>query len=234
VHLLFPDPVTHLADIRVAHMEAKAVVPAGGIECPVPISKVAKDSSGTTVTTVNSGQNFSFVISIPKDADALKGSGCDFLIKSVVDTVVTKSGSAKATFNGADHGGVVSNGGSTVTWTNVGTYHPGDPPILLTINASASGGAGVLEDTVVPTITLVNCNAGPTNSDLVQTFNFVGQALGGPFVLATSVGGPAVAPARLATTGEQPWIPVVGGGLLLGAMALWRGRRRLHPVKVKQ
>src|SRR5205807_6402431 len=157
----------------------------------------------------------------------------DFRIDKVVDTVVTKSGSAKATFTGADHGGVVSNGGSTVTWTNVGTYHPGDPPFLLAISAHASGGAGVIEDTVTPTITLVNCSAGPTNSDLVQTVNFVGQALGGPFVLATSVGGPKVAPAALAATGEQPWIPVVGGGLLLGAMALWRGRRRLHAVRVK-
>ena len=52
--------------------------------------------------------------------------------------------------------------------------------------------------------------------------------------LRTGIGGPKVAPATVAATGEQPWIPVVGGGLLLGAMVLWRGRRRLHAVRVKQ
>ncbi|MBV9412334.1 MAG: LPXTG cell wall anchor domain-containing protein, partial [Acidimicrobiia bacterium] len=41
----------------------------------------------------------------------------------------------------------------------------------------------------------------------------------------------AVLPARLAETGQKdPWLPVLGGGLLLGALALMRSRRRLQGV----
>jgi LPXTG-motif cell wall-anchored protein len=37
---------------------------------------------------------------------------------------------------------------------------------------------------------------------------------------------------QLATTGQKyPWLPVLGGGLLLGALALMRSRRRLQEVQ---
>ena len=41
--------------------------------------------------------------------------------------------------------------------------------------------------------------------------------------------GRQVAAGTLSTTGlSQPWLPVLGGGLLLGALGLIRSRRRLH------
>ena len=54
------------------------------------------------------------------------------------------------------------------------------------------------------------------------------------FVNGPNVKAAAVQPARLAETGQkQPWLPVVGGGLLLGSLALMRSRRRLLEARTK-
>ncbi len=36
IKLLVPDPTSHLADVRIGHMEAQANVPAGGVKCAAP------------------------------------------------------------------------------------------------------------------------------------------------------------------------------------------------------
>jgi LPXTG-motif cell wall-anchored protein len=64
---------------------------------------------------------------------------------------------------------------------------------------------------------------------ITGTANLVGAAVKGTAsVQGPKVNAAAVQPARLAETGQkQPWLPVAGGGLLLGALALMRSRRRL-------
>src|SRR5207253_1391741 len=52
----------HLADLRIGHMETVAKVPAGGIDCPIPVKKTANPDP------VNAGQDFTWTISIPTDA----------------------------------------------------------------------------------------------------------------------------------------------------------------------
>jgi len=246
VGLVNPDtPVAdvQIAGVRLGHMETSVKVPAGGIECPIPVSKTASPDP------VNAGQNFTWTITIPTSSGALAGTDCDLLNISATDVATVLSGSPVANITGVSNGGTPSTGtvstghNFSTAWANLGNYHPGDPPIVVTISGTIPGnsGAGVLQNTVNVSATLGNCKGGAAGQDIVGNATVTGTALlngaavkGSAIVSGPKVGGPAVAPARLAETGEQPWIPVVGGGLLLGAMALWRGRRRLHPVRVKQ
>jgi hypothetical protein len=230
------------ANIRLGHMEGKVVAPPGGLECPIPVSKTANPDP------VNAGQDFTWTVTVP--SVPIPELACDLTNIKATDTAKVLSGTPSATISGASNGGVVSGNTvsgantATITWANLGNFHPGDPPLVFTISGHipATSGAGVLQNTVKVTATLGKCTGGAAGTDFVNnaTVNGSATAINGAAVLGTAtvngpkVGGPAVAPARLATTGEQPWIPAVGGGLLLGAMALWRGRRRLHAVRVKQ
>ncbi|MBV9040913.1 MAG: hypothetical protein JOZ68_07900, partial [Acidimicrobiia bacterium] len=52
IKLLVTDPTSHLADLRIGHMESKAQVPAGGVNCPAaPVQQTTTTSSSTTSTT---------------------------------------------------------------------------------------------------------------------------------------------------------------------------------------
>ena len=91
------------------------------------------------------------------------------------------------------------------------------------------------------TASLGNCKGGAVGQDIVGTAtikgtaNLVGAAVKGTaFVNGPNVKAAAVQPARLAETGQKdPWLPVVGGGLLLGSLALMRSRRRLLEIRHK-
>jgi LPXTG-motif cell wall-anchored protein len=226
-------------DLRVAHMEAKSVVPAGGVECPIPVSKTA------TPDPVTAGQDFTWTISIPSSIDAFKGIDCDLLNIKATDTARVVSGSPTANITSVSNGGspqtgTVSTGKTfTTSWANLGNYKKGDPPIQVTIKGHipTNSGAGVLENVVNVSASLGNCKGGAAGQDLIGNAAVNGRAStlnGGAVVGAAKVSGPnvkaaAVAPQRLAETGQkQPWLPVAGGGLLLGALALMRSRRRLH------
>jgi LPXTG-motif cell wall-anchored protein len=114
---------------------------------------------------------------------------------------------------------------------------------VITISGAipANSGAGVIQNTVNVTATLGNCKGGAAGQDIVGTAtingtaNVVGASVkGSAFVNGPNVKSAAVQPARLAETGQnQPWLPVVGGGLLLGSLALMRSRRKLLVARSK-
>jgi LPXTG-motif cell wall-anchored protein len=243
ITLVVPATGQHIGEVRVGHMESKSVAPVGGVECPIPVTKTANPDP------VNAGQSFTWTITIPSAADSLAGTDCDLLNIKATDVAKVLSGSPSAVVSGASNGGVVDSNTvsgtktANIHWDNLGTYHPGDPPKVVTITGSipATSGAGVLQNTVNVTATLGNCKGGAAGNDIVGTAtisgtaNLVGAAVKGTaFVNGPKVGGPQVQPARLAETGQnQPLLPVAGGGLLLGALALMRSRRRLHAIRVK-
>src|SRR5205823_11239629 len=101
ITLLIPGTNTHLAELRLGHMETKAVVPAGGIDCPIPVSKTASPNPATA------GQDVTWTISIPTDATSLVGDDCDLTNISAVDTAKVLSGSPSATISSADHVGAI-------------------------------------------------------------------------------------------------------------------------------
>ena len=163
------------ADIRIGHMEGSAKAAAGGIDCPLPVSKTANVSS---VTAGPSG-NVTYTITIPSSIADFNDIACDLQNISADDTAsVQPPGGAVMNLTSADHGGVIDRKqvGPTVGqtghigWANLGNYKKGSPPIVLRST-------------------------------------------------------------RLRT--HLPWLPVAGGGLLLGALGLIRGRRRLHAAEVK-
>src|SRR5207248_3429083 len=66
----------------------------------------------------------------------------------------------------ASSGGVIS-GGDTVTWANLGTDKPGDPPIVLSagLKVPSDSAAGKITDTATATAVLGNCKANdPANA----------------------------------------------------------------------
>ena len=69
-------------------MESKAVVPAGGIKCGIPVSK-----TGTPASVV-AGQNqtVNYTITVPSDIEAFKAVACDLINIKVVDVTTAEPG----------------------------------------------------------------------------------------------------------------------------------------------
>jgi hypothetical protein len=141
-------------DVRIGHLEASVAVPAGGVRCPVPVSKVVDKDP------VDPGEQFTFTITIPDRSDALAGLACDLASLSAVDVVSADPG---VTFSllSASGGGVIE--GNIVNWPELGDYHPGDPPIVLTLTGmmAADSEPGALSDTVRVNAGLTRCQGLP-------------------------------------------------------------------------
>jgi hypothetical protein len=209
------------ADIRIGHMEGAAIAPSGGVKCNVPVSKVG------TPDPVTAGQPFTININIPSDTGIFQTLfGCDLIGIKVVDTHEVQSGSPTFNITGASNGGVISQNGNTtvITWDNVGNYHIGDPPIVLTVsgNIPSTSSAGVLKDTANVTASLGNCNGTGGGEDIV------GQAVNGGVVNGTfTLVGPEVTRGGgLASTGGDERLLLIGGVFLLAALGVRRRLRR--------
>ncbi len=143
----------NVADLRVGHMESKAMVPVGGIQCGIPVKKIGTPAS----VVAGQEQAVNYTITVPADVDAMKAIACDITNIKVVDVTTAEPG-VKFDIVSASPGGVIS-GGDTVTWANLGTYKPGDPPIVLTLALKVPSGsaAGKITDTATATAVLGNC-----------------------------------------------------------------------------
>ena len=212
-------------DVGVGHFEGAVSVPAGGVRCNLPVSKVANPDP------VPVGGEFVFTISIPSDPALFNALfSCDLVNIRAVDTVEVASGSVTFTILGADRGGVVGPA-NVVTFDNLGSYALGDPPIQLNIRVrvdSASGEA-VLRDIVDVSAALGNCRGRAAGDDLViGSGQIEGAAITGRFVLNA----PTIAGGNLATTGGTSAPLVMGGALVLGGLGLMRLRRTLIQRRV--
>jgi hypothetical protein len=204
-----------IANADVGHVESEVLLPSGPIACTIPVSKTANP------TTVTAGNTFTWSISIPSSASALSDSACDLTNIAATDKIAVDSGSPTFTINSISNGGAYNASTSTVTWTGLGTYHPGDPPIVLTIAVSVPAGsaAGVLEDTANVTASLGNCTGGVTGSSTINN-----AVIGGSITLvAPSV---SAVGAGLATTGQGPELAWIAAGLLVMAEVSRRLLRR--------
>jgi hypothetical protein len=138
------------ADVSLGHMEVTAAAPAGGVACGLPVHK------SNAPTFVEPGGSFTWTISIPSHAGAMDGIRCDLVGISAVDTASATTG-VRFRITAASRGGVID--GRTVTWRDLGRYHPGDPPIVVTVNGAVDpdSEAGTLSDTVKITAGLADC-----------------------------------------------------------------------------
>jgi hypothetical protein len=211
---------TQIAGLNVGHMEAAVDLPSGGIACTVPVAKTA------TPAAVNAGDTFVQTISVPSTSTALSDSTCDLTNIKVTDKIGVNSGSPTFTVGAISNGGVYDPTTKTITWANIGNYHPGDPPKQLTISISvpASSGSGVLMDTANVTAGLGNCNGGATGQ--ATLIGNVGNIVisGGIILVAPSVGASGGPLAR--TGGAGPMIAWIGAALLAAAEVTRRMVRR--------
>ncbi|GAC1443075.1 MAG: hypothetical protein NVS3B26_11690 [Mycobacteriales bacterium] len=133
VKLLTPDPRTHLSDIRIGHMEARAQVPAGGISCSIPVSKVADPSA------VTAGQTFTFGITITNPFD------CTLSKLHVVD-VITSDG---PTFKVLSATPAATINGGSVTFNDVADIKPhSSSDLSISVKIPSNSRGGTLTDTV--------------------------------------------------------------------------------------
>jgi hypothetical protein len=179
-------------DVRLGHMEARADVPPGGVPCPLPVRKM------NAPAVVRAGEQFTFHISIPAEADALDGLSCDLVGIRAVDTVGAP-GDLRFTLESASQRGVIS--GSIVTWEDAGDYHPGDPPVALEVDGRVEPGSvsGVLSDTLVATAGLARCTGGATAQPLIGLRTSAPEAVRGTFTLV----GPRVSGASSSGPGDD-------------------------------
>lgn len=212
---------TVVTDLRLGHMEAYAALPNGSIACTVPVAKVA------SVPNVTAGNSFTWSISIPSSATALADSACDLTNIVATDKIKVNSGSPSFTVGAISRGGTYNASTGTITWPNLGSYHPGDPPIVLTVtvNIPSNSPAGVLQDTANVTAGLGNCTGGVTG--ITTLIGNVGNVvLGGSITLVAPTVSAGGAGAGLATTGTGPLLPWIAAGLLAMAYATRRLVRR--------
>ena len=176
VTVLQPAPAAapRLLELRLGHMEVRSTVPPGGARCHIPIRKTGNRDF------VNPGEEFTWTISIPSTSDAFDGLSCDLVAVQAVDVAEASPG-VRFTILSASREGMID--GETVTWADLGRYHPGDPPIVVTISGRVEPGglAGTLTDTVDVTASLENCTGGAAGRDLLGLHQPV--ALRGSFTL---------------------------------------------------
>jgi hypothetical protein len=207
------------ADIRVGHAEVTARVPAGGISCSIPVTKVATPAT----TFVN--QDFTTTITITNPFD------CDLKDVSLVDDVTTKGGArfqVKSSTPPADSAPTGSNLASgTVKWNNLGVIKKGDSKSVSVV-FTAQGAAGQIIDIATASGVLDNCSGSVTGT--VVTGINIGSVAGAAI---TGVSKPLVVPVgavlgtQLARTGAPAPTVVFAGFALtaLAALGLRRARR---------
>ena len=189
----------NIADVRVGHMIASATAPAGGIICPVPVTKSANPPS------VNPGDTLTYSIVVNNSYN------CTLQNVSVTDATTGSSG-VRFTVTGASNGGAIS--GSTVNWANIGNLSPGASATLtITVKVASNSRGGTLTDNVTAKATCGLGNAAGTAT--------VSIGLNGGVTLVTNVGGPSGAiPVTGGLTGRYYAV-----ALLIGLAAIAFGRK---------
>jgi hypothetical protein len=203
-----------LGDIRVGHMEAKAAVPSGGVNCPIPVHK---DNAGltNTATAIDANNNFRVKITI-KNAFS-----CPLENVSLIDENKTKSGDAKFELAGTDPGNDPKPGAgatftkhtdqwSTASYPALGTIPVGGTKDVYVVTHVISGG-GVIEDVATAKGDL---HCGPNSAIGEAKFSLTGS-----FTLART------ATRVLARTGGSEDLALAIGAIALAAVAARRFAR---------
>jgi hypothetical protein len=148
-----------LGDIRVGHMEAKATVPAGGITCPIPVSKTTPN---TIVSNADATNGWVTTITV-KNA-----FGCTLEGVTLTDDITRKSGDVSFEILESDTRNDPKKGAGA-TFTKVSSTHStavytlGDIPAgaskVVKVVTHATSGGGIIEDIATAKGTL-HCGPG--------------------------------------------------------------------------
>ncbi|MEY2397548.1 MAG: hypothetical protein QOJ00_722 [Actinomycetota bacterium] len=193
-----------IGNIRVGHAAVKATAPAGGIACPIPVTKKATPNTVNTETAPDG--KFQVAITIRNGFD------CDLINVSAIDEITRKSGNiifgieendprndpkkgAGATFTKN------SPTSSTASYANLGTLAPGASKVINVV-LSVGSGTGEIQDIATARGTL-NCAEGSAlgkatvnlsgSFTLVTVAGILARTGGTTTGLALMVGGTAMA-----------------------------------------
>lgn len=201
---LLEQPAAEIADLRLGHMEVKAQVPAGGIECFIQVSKQADQES------VPAGDEFSYLINIANPYD------CPLTSVRVIDKLE------------ADRGvrfGIVSHEPSAdqvmpneVTWNDIGPIAPQESKNLtMRVLIDARSAVGRLTNTVEAS---GNCGVAAAQGGVTISVPVVGKtSLDAPQVRVLGSG--------LARTGPKLWMSFVAFVMLAIALGTLNALRSI-------
>jgi hypothetical protein len=152
-----------LADLRLGHFEMKVSVPAGGVNCEIPVAKTA------SVPVANTGEPMTFNVKVPSNPLAVKPFPCDLSSVTVTDVMTVEKANDPAhppkmnILSGTGPKGEVGKvaaDGQSISFTNTGPWKPGAPSLLYTINAvvASDSGTGIMKDVATATASAANCS----------------------------------------------------------------------------
>ena len=207
INLLSDGAGTAAADLRVGHMEVSTEVPAGGVNCPIPVDKSA------TETEIQVGEQTTISITVENVYD------CDLTNVTLTDTISQKEGKPRFTIEStggaaeptsdADLSGELPPGSDSemlLTW-DLGTIKKGEEKTVeFTIEAIAGG---VLLDIAEAAGKFANCSGQDASGLAIAGLDLTGLSVPVEVAIATPLTG-AAARTTAAT----------GAGLALAAIAV--------------
>ena len=193
-------------DLRVGHFEANSEVPAGGIQCNIPVSKTPSSQ------TVTAGNPFTVTLTADNPYD------CTLTNVKFEDKIQSQSGDVKWNVTNTAPKADSSSTNSDLTFSGLPDIKPGGhQDVVVTFKVPEDSPSGTLEDTAIVTGTCANGNGpGTANIHLNGTVTLHGPTING------------ITPhhVTLPNTGSSPWLPIGGGLLAATGLGLVVLRRR--------
>jgi hypothetical protein len=152
------------ADLRVGHFETKVEVPAGGVNCEIPIAKTS------SVPVAGTGQQLTFQVRVPSSTQAVVPFPCELANVKITDLLSVEKADTPSNppkmnlISGTGpkgEVGKVSADKQSITFANIGSWKPGAEPLLVTIKAEvpSDSGTGIMKDEATALASAANCKA---------------------------------------------------------------------------
>ncbi len=207
-------------DLRIGHLEATARVPAGGIRCNLPVTKVADRQ------TVNAGDQFTYTITVTNPF-----ADCDLTNVRVEDNITTDRGIRYSVTGTNPAANAITPGASQarqVVFNDIGPIGPGQSrSVSITVAVAGNSAAGLFTNNARATGQCATGGAGG------------GARINVPITGETTVTVPNVnGGSELPATGVEPNVlPRTGGGSMallgLGLLGTALAVRRIRKVALR-
>lgn len=210
----------NVADLRIGHMEVQARVPAGGIRCELPVSKVSDKQD------VNAGEQFTYTINVLNPF-----ADCELTNVRVEDNITTAPGIRYTVTGTTPQASAITpaaNQARQVVFNDIGPIPAKQSKaVTITVQVLAGSGGGLFTNNARAT---GQCATGgaeggarinvPISGETTVTVPRVTAVLAGALLPATGV-----EPDVLPRTGGEGTMALLGLGLLGAAAGLRRIRR---------
>jgi LPXTG-motif cell wall-anchored protein len=199
--------ITTAADFRLGHFESRAQVPAGGVECSIPVHKTA------TPDPVRVGHDFVYSITVDNPFN------CVLNPVKLVDEITAEPGVTWHVVGTSPTASTVTDG--LVTWNNIGPIAAKKSrTVTMTLHVPSDSAAGIFHNTAKATAECKG-SGGVGNTAIGNgTITLTGQVKVRVPRAVSVAGGP------LPQTGGNAALPLVALGLLAGGVGVAAVTRR--------